>query len=411
MFTDSSNSSRGFILILRFTKTFLLTIQNDWGGKNPHKFICSFSEHDYNLQLICLRLCWGRHCHYFDPAILQESAWTGYSTECRLVDRCYKWSFLCRGRCRIFYLRLGVESMGKKSCNNHGQHSPYDFRRSDDRFCQCTYVHMFPICVWNWVRKSDPPVLFLFENLWRSVFNITQSAFLIVASVPVWVAELASSNIRGIMADIHAVSMMAGYACATYAGLGFYFVDGDNAWRGPMGLSFAWPFFILCGIYWLPESPRYLVAKGRVAEAWEVIKRMHANPTQDPQNKFAKLELYQVRKQIELDQTLPTSYMEILKQPSLRRRAWMTIMLELLIMSSGVLVILSTSLLLGFLLLLLHQLIFLLLSNIYSLIARQRVDHLERPRLFHYTNPKLTSRLPTLWFSFQCHRDDICGPN
>jgi MFS family permease len=171
------------------------------------------------------------------------------------------------------------------------------------------------------------------------------------------VAELAPSNIRGIIVDIHAVSMMAGYACATYAGLGFYFVDGDNAWRGPMGLSFAWPLLILCGIYWLPESPRFLVAKGRITEAWQVIKRMHANPTQDPQHEFAKLELYQIRKQIELDKTFSTSYMEILKQPSLRRRAWMTIMLELSVMSSGVLVILSMSFILRFL--------FLLLPHIY----------------------------------------------
>jgi hypothetical protein len=166
-------------------------------------------------------------------------------------------------------------------------------------------------------------------------------AFLIVASVPVWVAELAPPHIRGIIVDVHAVSMMAGYAVATYAGLGFYFIKSPDAWRGPMGLSIAWPFLILCVIYWLPESPRFLVAAGRRSEAWEIIKRMHANPKQDPRDESAKRELYQIQKQVDMDRTLDTSYMTILKQPSLMRRAWMTVLLELLIMSSGVLVILS----------------------------------------------------------------------
>ncbi|KAL4802969.1 general substrate transporter [Aspergillus unguis] len=166
-------------------------------------------------------------------------------------------------------------------------------------------------------------------------------AFLIVASVPVWIAELAPPKIRGIMVDVHAVSMMAGYAVATYAGLGFYFVTGDDAWRGPMGLSIAWPFFILCGIYWLPESPRFLIAAGRQKEAWEVIKRMHANREHDPEHNIAKREMYQIQRQLEVDRRFDTSYMAIVKQASLFRRAWMTVLLELFIMSSGVLVILN----------------------------------------------------------------------
>lgn len=143
------------------------------------------------------------------------------------------------------------------------------------------------------------------------------------------------------MVDIHAVSMMAGYAVATYTGLGFYFVSGDNAWRGPMGLGAAWPFLVLCWIRWLPESPRFLVAHGKIAEAFEIIKSMHSNSSQDPLHEFAKLELYQIQKQVELDSSLPSSYMAICKKPSLRRRAWITIALELFVMSSGILVILS----------------------------------------------------------------------
>lgn len=206
------------------------------------------------------------------------------------------------------------------------------------------------------------------------------------------------------MVDVHAVSMMAGYAVATYAGLGFYFVKGGDAWRGPVGLSVAWPFIILCGIYWLPESPRFLVAAGRRKEAWEVIKRMHANPTHDPNHNVAKREIFQIHKQLEIDQAFGTSYMAILKQPSLLRRAWMTVLLELFIMSSGILVILS-------------MLLRVLLSDLTAsfiftnVISRQRLYYLGGPWILHCANPESAGRLPDLRLGLQHHRHGVCGSN
>ena len=139
---------------------------------------------------------------------------------------------------------------------------------------------------------------------------------------------------------MHAVGQMVGYTIACYVGLGFYFVTGENQWRGPIGLQMALPAIILCGLSWMPESPRFLLAKGRTDQAWTIIHRMHSSPD-DPTDDFAKREFYQMRKQIELDVTFQTSYLGIFKQPSLRKRAIMTIFLEFCLMSSGVLVILS----------------------------------------------------------------------
>lgn len=51
---------------------------------------------------------------------------------------------------------------------------------------------------------------------------------MILASIPLWVAELAPPKIRGIFTDIYAVGMTVGYTIACYVGLGFYFVTGSN---------------------------------------------------------------------------------------------------------------------------------------------------------------------------------------
>jgi MFS family permease len=156
-----------------------------------------------------------------------------------------------------------------------------------------------------------------------------------------WVAELAPPKIRGIMVDVHAVLMMVGYTSASYVGLGFYFVSGKNQWRGPIGLTMALPFIILCGIYWMPESPRYLLAKGHKQKAWKIVHRLHSSP-HDPEDEFARREFYQMRQQIEHDITLSTSYLDLFIKPSLRKRTLITIFLEFCLMSSGILVVLST---------------------------------------------------------------------
>jgi hypothetical protein len=146
------------------------------------------------------------------------------------------------------------------------------------------------------------------------------------------------------MVDIHTVSMMTGYAVASYVGLGFYFVSSKDVWRGPMGLSAAFPCISLCGIYWAPESPRYLVSRGRNNEAWTILRRTHANHKHDPTHEQAKRELSQIQEQLGMDASrasYPRSYWMIMKQASLRRRVWMTIFLEFALMSSGILVILS----------------------------------------------------------------------
>ncbi|KAJ5664774.1 uncharacterized protein N7477_007222 [Penicillium maclennaniae] len=165
-------------------------------------------------------------------------------------------------------------------------------------------------------------------------------AMVILSSVPIWVAELAPPRLRGLLTDIHAVMMMVGYTVACYVGLGFYFVSGDNQWRGPIALQMALPVIILCGLYWLPESPRYLLSKDRTEEARKIIMRMHSSPD-DPEQEFARREFFQMKKQIRLDAEFATSYWTLFKKSSMRKRLAMTVFLEFALMSSGVLVILN----------------------------------------------------------------------
>lgn len=57
---------------------------------------------------------------------------------------------------------------------------------------------------------------------------------------------------------------------------GFYFVPGNNevSWRFPIALQATFPIAVLCMMPFLVESPRWLLAKDRLAEGRKVLARL-----------------------------------------------------------------------------------------------------------------------------------------
>jgi MFS family permease len=71
--------------------------------------------------------------------------------------------------------------------------------------------------------------------VWR--FFVGGGAWMMIAAVPIWMAEVAPPSIRGILIDVHGAGFLFGYASSNWIGYGFYFVDSKDAWRGPFGES------------------------------------------------------------------------------------------------------------------------------------------------------------------------------
>ncbi|KAK4892734.1 hypothetical protein LTR27_008833 [Elasticomyces elasticus] len=165
-------------------------------------------------------------------------------------------------------------------------------------------------------------------------------SFMILAVVPILMNEIVPVSIRGALLDIHGVMLVLGYTIQGWVGFGFFFWTdgGDNTWRPPMALTMVWPLILLIGLPLLPESPRWLCLQGRDAEAEQILIKLHAD-ARDPDNVVAAAEFYQIRKQMEIDRTLGSSWMHIIKKPSYRKRAFLALGTCGIVQFSGVLVI------------------------------------------------------------------------
>jgi MFS family permease len=64
--------------------------------------------------------------------------------------------------------------------------------------------------------------------------------FQLLATVPLWIAEIAPPKIRGILVDIHPVMVNFGYTCASYVGIGFYYYTGGGKTPGEAQWACRW---------------------------------------------------------------------------------------------------------------------------------------------------------------------------
>ncbi|CAN3377323.1 hypothetical protein DIURU_003427 [Diutina rugosa] len=130
----------------------------------------------------------------------------------------------------------------------------------------------FATCVWqgfvnNWWH--------LFLSRFFLGFGIGPKS----ATVPVYAAECTPAKIRGSLVMLWqfftAVGIMLGYVMS----LAFYYVprhgikSGIN-WRLMLGSACLPCIIVLSSMPWIPESPRWLLGKGRVHDAWDSMQRM-----------------------------------------------------------------------------------------------------------------------------------------
>ncbi|KKP04878.1 hypothetical protein THAR02_03056 [Trichoderma harzianum] len=91
------------------------------------------------------------------------------------------------------------------------------------------------------------------------------------STVPMWQSETCSAHKRGKLVMIEGALITGGIMISYWIDLGLSFAPGSVAWRFPLAFQIVFCLFILAFVLGLPESPRWLILKGREEEAREVI--------------------------------------------------------------------------------------------------------------------------------------------
>lgn len=91
----------------------------------------------------------------------------------------------------------------------------------------------------------------------------------------VWQSELSKAESRGSHVSAFGIFCGVGLVLAMWFDFAFSFSSGSIAWRLPFALCGVLSLVAMTGILLLPESPRWLVKRGRSAEARSILELLH----------------------------------------------------------------------------------------------------------------------------------------
>ncbi|KAJ5888014.1 hypothetical protein N7495_008055 [Penicillium taxi] len=103
----------------------------------------------------------------------------------------------------------------------------------------------------------------------------------LLATIPLWQSEISPANKRGAHVVTKGVFSGLGCAMSLFLDYGMSFVKGSVAWRLPSALTILLSMTVFGFITLLPESPRWLIRKDRVAEARYILAALEDADTGD----------------------------------------------------------------------------------------------------------------------------------
>jgi SP family sugar:H+ symporter-like MFS transporter len=104
--------------------------------------------------------------------------------------------------------------------------------------------------------------------LFRVVLGLAVGAASVI--VPLYLAELAPTGIRGAIASLNQLMIVTGILVAYIVNLA---LAASGGWRLMLGLAVVPALVMLLGMLFMPETPRWLVSKDREPEAREILRR------------------------------------------------------------------------------------------------------------------------------------------
>jgi SP family arabinose:H+ symporter-like MFS transporter len=142
---------------------------------------------------------------------------------------------------------------------------------------------------------------------------------------PMYVAEVAPPRNRGMLVAVYQLTIVLGILCS-YT-INYWLHDIENNWRWMFATGTVPSVLFFIGLFFIPESPRWLYKAGRKAEALRVLTRVGGEA-------LAKVEISEIAESLDLDRK-PAGSGEIFK-PEWRKVMIVGFFLAILVQISGI---------------------------------------------------------------------------
>lgn len=100
-----------------------------------------------------------------------------------------------------------------------------------------------------------------------------------IVVVPIFQAEASPRVLRGMFGSTLQAMVVFGQVISTLVTYGTQQLNDSSAWRIPIGLQFIAPCLIFALLYFLPESPRWLLSRGRREDALRSLAQFRKRAT------------------------------------------------------------------------------------------------------------------------------------
>ncbi|CCF57726.1 hypothetical protein KAFR_0D00790 [Kazachstania africana CBS 2517] len=99
---------------------------------------------------------------------------------------------------------------------------------------------------------------------------------------PMLISETSPKHLRGTLVSCYQLMCTAGIFLGYCTNYGTSKYSNSVQWRVALGISFAWALFMIGGLTFVPESPRYLCEKDRIEDAKKAIAMSNKVSVDDP---------------------------------------------------------------------------------------------------------------------------------
>ncbi|KAI2866612.1 hypothetical protein CBS12448_908 [Aspergillus niger] len=155
-------------------------------------------------------------------------------------------------------------------------------------------------------------------------------------SVPVYQAEVAHPRSRGFIIGLAQQMIGVGFIVSTWVGYGSLHAPNTSEfqWRFPLAFQAVPAVLLVIGMFFMPESPRYLIEKERYEEAMKILRRLHFDGTNED---WIQTEYNEIKTTIEAEKavTVP-GWLIMFRVPQWRTRLMHGIAVQVFTQMTGV---------------------------------------------------------------------------